>query len=188
MAVSLQSDIVLDVIRAAEPEAAETARARLAAFGGAAPPAVAFGDRLVDRYGRADAGGAQAASQNPMVKFEAMVLQNFIETMLPSDADQVYGGGLAGDIWRSLMAEQMAGVMAERGGIGIARSMLADYHVEDERRIPVGPVSGGPEKAETDTQLRLSAALVQELQRRLMQEIGGTSADTSAGGSTILTG
>jgi Rod binding domain-containing protein len=61
-------------------------------------------------------------------KFEAMVLQSFLQSMLPSENEAVYGEGLAGDMWRSMMAEQIAGVMAERGGIGIADRILATHY------------------------------------------------------------
>ena len=56
-----------------------------------------------------------------------MVLQTFIQNMLPKDGEAVYGKGMAGDMWKSLMAEKMAQVMAERGGIGIADRMLGQY-------------------------------------------------------------
>ncbi len=52
--------------------------------------------------------------------FEALVLQSFIQEMLPKKSEQVFGGGVAGDIWRSMLAEKLAAEVAERGGIGIA--------------------------------------------------------------------
>ncbi|TIX03146.1 MAG: flagellar biosynthesis protein FlgJ, partial [Mesorhizobium sp.] len=87
-----------------------------------------------------------------------------IQNMMPKDTEGVYGKGLAGDMWKSQMAEQLANVMAARGGIGIARSLLADHYMDGKRIVPVGPVSGGPEKAEIDQQIRLSTSMVQELQ------------------------
>ncbi|HEV7253121.1 MAG TPA: rod-binding protein [Mesorhizobium sp.] len=59
-------------------------------------------------------------------RFEAMVLSQFVEAMLPKDADAAYGGGLAGDMWRGLAAEKIADEVAERGGVGIARHLLRD--------------------------------------------------------------
>jgi Rod binding domain-containing protein len=52
--------------------------------------------------------------------FEALVLQSFIQEMLPKKAEVVFGGGAAGDIWRSMLAEKLAAEVALRGGIGIA--------------------------------------------------------------------
>ncbi|HRN88920.1 rod-binding protein [Hyphomicrobium sp.] len=53
-------------------------------------------------------------------KFEAFVLQTFIQEMMPKEAEGVFGSGVAGDFWRSMMAEKMAEQVAERGELGIA--------------------------------------------------------------------
>ena len=93
--------------------------------------------------------------------------------MLPKDTEGVYGKGLAGDMWKSQLAEHIADVMAERGGIGIARSMLADHYLDGKRKVPIGPVSGGPEKTEIDRQTALSTSLVQEMERRMTRSMTG---------------
>jgi len=98
--------------------------------------------------------------------------------MLPKDTEGVYGKGLAGDMWKSQLAEKLADVMAERGGIGIARSMLADHYLDGKRTVPVGPVSGGPEKSEIDQQTRLSTSLVQEFQRKIARSMTGDAIET----------
>lgn len=56
--------------------------------------------------------------------FEAMVLQNFVQSMMPKDAEEVYGEGTTGDYWKSMMAEQIAKEISAGGGIGIADHML----------------------------------------------------------------
>jgi hypothetical protein len=53
-------------------------------------------------------------------KFEAFLLQTFVEAMLPKDASNVYGSGTAGDIWRSMFAEHIANELAESAKLGIA--------------------------------------------------------------------
>ncbi len=53
-------------------------------------------------------------------KFESFVLQSFVQEMLPKDMESVYGGGIAGDYWRQMLAERLGEVMAETGSIGIA--------------------------------------------------------------------
>jgi peptidoglycan hydrolase FlgJ len=58
-------------------------------------------------------------------KFEAYVLQNFIELMMPKDVQSVYGGGVAGDYWKSLLAEKMAMEIARTGGVGVADTIKA---------------------------------------------------------------
>lgn len=57
---------------------------------------------------------------DPAQKFEAFVLQSFIQEMMPDTAEGVYGSGLAGDFWKSMMAEKIAEQVAERGSVGIA--------------------------------------------------------------------
>jgi len=70
-----------------------------------------------------------AASAAPGAKayqsFEAMVLSSFVETMLPQNAESTFGTGTAGQIWRSMLAQQIATQMADAGGIGIARQLEA---------------------------------------------------------------
>jgi Rod binding domain-containing protein len=169
MAVSLPSDIVMDVVRAAEPDAIRAARERLSALAGAAVPEVAFslGD-LRGQFGREASTTPAAGSDDPLVKFEGMVLGSFIKSMLPEDTQTVYGGGMAGDMWRSLMADEMGTAIAQAGGVGIAQSLVGHYHVVDEAKVPVGQVSGGPEKSGVDAQRMLSDALVSEFQRRFL--------------------
>lgn len=53
-------------------------------------------------------------------KFEAFVLQTFVQEMMPDEAEGVFGSGIAGDFWKSLMSEKVAEQVAARGGIGIA--------------------------------------------------------------------
>lgn len=156
MAISLPTDIVLDVARAASPEAVEAAKAALTRR----------------------SAGAQA-EKDAGVKFEAMVLGSFVENMLPKNADSVYGQGLSGDMWQSLMAQQLGEVLAARGGIGIAERLLKDRYVEGETTQTVGPMSIN---SENDRQDLLSTAMVQEIQRRLTDSImdNPTPDDTKA--------
>ncbi|MFE0019040.1 rod-binding protein [Mesorhizobium sp. NPDC059054] len=173
MAISPPSDIVLDVARAAEPMDVEAARAALTKRAGGASVAFSVDADMGSRPAGAPAGTDRSQE---FKRFEAMVLQTFIQNMLPKDAESVYGKGLAGDMWKSQLAEHMADVMAERGGIGIARSMLVDHYRDGERTVPVGPVTGGPEKATIDEQNRLSDSLVQEIQRRMVRSLDGDAA------------
>nr|WP_245497901.1 rod-binding protein [Mesorhizobium sp. M7A.F.Ca.CA.001.08.2.1] len=179
MAISPPSDIVMDVARAVDPADIETARAALAKRAGGAA-----GTFSLDTAASVDAGSIlsratadkAAAATDPakkFKKFEAMVLQTFIQNMLPKDTEGVYGKGLAGDMWKSQLAERVADVMAERGGIGIAKSMLADHYLEGKRVVPVGPVSGGPEKTEVGQQNSLSTSLVHQLQRKAAGSMTG---------------
>ena len=53
-------------------------------------------------------------------KFEAFVLQSFIQEMMPETQESVFGGGVSGDFWKSMMSEKIAEQVAARGGLGIA--------------------------------------------------------------------
>jgi Rod binding domain-containing protein len=166
LAISPPSDIVLDVAQAVGKPDLEAARARLADASAAR--------RTGGAAFSLSEGTAREASQpaNPRgkayVQFEAMVLRNFMETMLPKENEAVYGKGLAGDMWKSLMAEQLANVVAERGGIGISDRVLGDHYIDGDRRIPVAGVLQGPEHESLNTQTMLSQALVQEIQRNVI--------------------
>lgn len=173
MAISPPGDIVMDVLRAADPGAVESARAklraneaeRLAESGPFAAPQLA-----------ADATRAAPKAppqQTPYAKFEAMVLGTFIQSMLPEEAGTVYGDGMAGEMWKSLLAQQLGDVMSERGGIGIASRLLADHYKDGDRKVPLAGINDGSARAEVDIQQSLSTALVQELQRNMARSVIG---------------
>jgi Rod binding domain-containing protein len=60
-------------------------------------------------------------------KFEAFVLQSFIQEMMPDTAEGVYGAGISGDFWKSMMSEKIAEQVAERGSVGIADYVRAGH-------------------------------------------------------------
>lgn len=145
MAISPPSDILLDVANAADPAQVRVATARLAKlandpglvdadFGKAlsaagkgngtfssAPPVTATISAPLGASS-VEAKDAKTAYQ----KFEALLLQNFVETMLPKD-DELYGDKESAGIYRSMMAEQFATQLSKAGGIGIAKSIAAKH-------------------------------------------------------------
>jgi flagellar protein FlgJ len=136
VAISPPSDLVLDVLRAADPVDVQAAQAKLkankAAFAanslaeagagfGAAMDTSAFKAGI----GRIDKSAKTADMPEEYRKFEASVLQNFVNTMMPSDSENVYGKGSAGEFWKSMMSEQIADSMSKTGGIGIAEQMYS---------------------------------------------------------------
>jgi Rod binding domain-containing protein len=179
LAISPPSDIVLDVARAVRPADIEAARAALTKRAGGAP--APFSVSEAPTLSRMTADKAETGDATKYKRFEAMVLQTFIQNMLPKDAEGVYGKGLAGDMWKSQMAEHIADVMAERGGIGIAKSMLADHYMEGKRKVPIGPVSGGPEKTDIDHKAALSTSMVQEMERKMTRAMTGENETAQAG-------
>ncbi|WEX88092.1 rod-binding protein [Sinorhizobium garamanticum] len=138
MAISPPSDLVMDVVRAADPAEIQEAQARLkanrAAFqatslaenGNGFAAAVSVLDPSEGSTGLGDINNRVEQKKIPETyrKFEAMVLQNFVKSMLPSESENVFGKGTSGDVWKSMMAEQIGDVLAAGGGIGIADRMV----------------------------------------------------------------
>jgi Rod binding domain-containing protein len=56
-------------------------------------------------------------------KFEAYLMQTFIESMLPKSNANLYGSGTAGEIWRSMLAEHIANEMSGTTALGIAETL-----------------------------------------------------------------
>lgn len=66
----------------------------------------------------------------PYRNFEAFVLQSFIQSMLPHDAQGVFGQGTAGEMWKGLLAEQLGKQLARAGGIGIAKQIYKSHPMD----------------------------------------------------------
>jgi peptidoglycan hydrolase FlgJ len=149
MAIAIVSDLVLDVVRAADPERAKIAQAGLQR--GAADKALAaeFADvvnlvrsneSISHRAGKPSSAGENgipalneiARRTSPKEKayeqFEATVLRSFVEEMLPKSTENTYGEGTAGGVWRSMQADFMSQELAKSGGIGIAASLARLDH------------------------------------------------------------
>lgn len=138
MSISPPTDIVLDVVRAVDPERYSQAVARLDRLSSAAQ--TSFNDVL-----RAEAAEpkptasarAPADVSTPIgdngpptqdaaavyQQFEAMALANLFEESMPDDASGFFGDGVAGSTWKSMLIEQIATQMAKAGGIGIASEL-----------------------------------------------------------------
>ncbi|TWD55402.1 rod binding protein [Agrobacterium vitis] len=141
VAISPSSDLVMDVVRAADPSAMAEAQQKLQSA-----KASLQASRLNEKNAgfevamntmnsaAADAGLGNRATNaiktedipKPYRQYEGVVLQNFISSMLPKDSEAVFGKGNAGEIWKSMMAEQIGNTIAERGGLGIAKQMYAE--------------------------------------------------------------
>jgi Rod binding domain-containing protein len=171
VAVAPSSDIILDVVRAADPAQVEAARARLARPAGGGPV------EAFSAAGPTVSGRGVDPTPEAFVKFEAMVLQSFIEAMLPKDSESVYGEGLAGDMWRSMTAEHIAGAMSAAGGIGVADRILRDYYMQGEEKRPLAGVRSPAESQDAEARSLQSTALIQEIQRKIAQSL---SADVAA--------
>jgi Rod binding domain-containing protein len=143
MAIDASSDIVMEVAKAADPARAAAAAQRLNALAGAAgadaadfadtlaatAPAAASESSAVDARARfaaaADAAGEKAAKVK--TEFESVMLNTFVSEMLPKDASSVFGQGLAGDMWKSMLADQVSRQMAKSDALGIGKRLFATH-------------------------------------------------------------
>ena len=126
MGVSLPSDLIVDVMRSADPARLERATAKLQSIDASSPEPRAFANVLdrVDVSTRTSAPSRGEAA-GPYVEFEQMVLRNMFEAMLPAETSGAFGSGPSAGIWRSLAADQLAALHARNGGIGIAAGLAA---------------------------------------------------------------
>ncbi|MBW7972130.1 rod-binding protein [Bradyrhizobium sp. BR 10289] len=146
MIVTATSDLVLDVLEAADPVAQRAATAKLDALKSSDTDFATTMDAEASkaRAAAADQSPAQLAEtqstavNGPPVqvikkpgpdevyrKFEAFILQTFVETMLPKESEEVFGKGTAGGVWKSMLAEQLGNQLAKGKGIGIAKQLAA---------------------------------------------------------------
>ena len=135
MAVSLPSDLIVDVMRNADPARLSGATAKLRALGGEEGQSATFAETLGElgtsqAQASVPARFAGSGSEPPVtadahVEFERMVLRNLFESLLPDTGSGAFGTGPSAGVWRSLAADQLAGVYAEAGGIGIASTLRA---------------------------------------------------------------
>ncbi|WP_445217506.1 rod-binding protein [Bradyrhizobium sp. Pa8] len=153
MIVTATPDLVLDVLDAADPVTQRAATAKLDALKSSDADFAATMDAEAGKAkaATADQSAAQAAEaqqsgavNGPPVrvikapasgevyrKFEAFILQTFVETMLPKESEEVFGKGTAGGVWKSMLAEQLGAQLAKGKGIGIAKQLAAAH--------PTGP-------------------------------------------------
>ena len=146
MAIIPPSDLILDVARAVDPLSYSQAAEKLARAGSsqAADPTT-FSELFEEissppepfvrpdpatllttvRNNQTLAAGGSASTGGPYEKFEAFVLQSFLQSMLPQSSPALFGSGAAGDMWRSMLAEQIGAELARSGGIGVAERLAA---------------------------------------------------------------
>ena len=140
MAISIPSDLVLDVVNAADPVERQLASQRLDSAPRGAMQVASAGDgteaaaaSFAKQYASiaqpavlSDAGISRYSKgvskvQNPVSeKFVALMLHEMLETMLPRDTEGIYGEGLSGDMWRSMLAEQVGNQMAKSDKLDLA--------------------------------------------------------------------
>jgi peptidoglycan hydrolase FlgJ len=147
MAFNPRTDVILEVASAADPSRSTLAAQRLSAIAGSNAPLADFAANLDQAAGAANATPAPlpnaanarsrlaAAPGGPdrlgqaKTQFEAMMLNSFVGEMLPKDTGEVFGQGMAGDMWRSMLADQVSMQIAKSGKLGLARRLFATHEV-----------------------------------------------------------
>ena len=147
MAFSPKTDVILEVASAADPSRASLAAQRLNAIAGSNATPADFVSSLNQAAGAANAppssltGGADARSRladaaggsdktkQAKIQFEAMMLNSFVSELLPKNTSEVFGQGMAGDMWRSMLAEQVSTQIAKSGKLGLAKRLFATHEV-----------------------------------------------------------
>jgi peptidoglycan hydrolase FlgJ len=135
MAISPASDIIMDVARAADPQKAFATTRALAEAAGAAPD---FAATLADFRAPVAAGDSyrtpplyapreNSPERKAVVGLESVLLRGFVDQMLPKDAVDVFGSGVAGDVWKSMLSEQIAGQIAKSGALKIGEKLFATH-------------------------------------------------------------
>lgn len=155
MPIDASSDIVLEVAKAADPSRASAVAQRLNALSGAAgadaadfaetlaatAPAAMDGPSAADARARFSAAvdAADEKAAKAKIGFEAVMLNSFVSEMLPKDTSSVFGRGLAGDMWKSMLADQVSRQIAKTDALGIAKRLFATH--------PLGEASAALETA-----------------------------------------
>ncbi|BBO10447.1 rod-binding protein [Bradyrhizobium sp. TM102] len=154
MIVTATPDLVLDVLEAADPVTQRAATAKLDALKSSDADFAATMDAEAGKAAAAEQSATKVseassdavngapvrmikapASGEVYRKFEAFILQTFVETMLPKESEQVFGKGTAGGVWKSMLAEELGSQLAKGNGIGIAKQLAAAN--------PAGPNGAG---------------------------------------------
>lgn len=130
----------------ADKLAARGDRDAAAAAAALIPPGVAFSGASLTGLKNAHALGAhhagRAAGPAPLAgtpgaaslqKFEAMVLSQFLDAMMPAKGatskSSLFGSGTAGETWKSLLTQKVGEEAARAGGIGLAARLGASSAV-----------------------------------------------------------
>lgn len=196
MAISVQTDLVMDVLRAGRSEEIAAARQKLqsmqpmeVAAAGAEFAAELLGQRLADQASNDDqlaAGqldddatsvvpsgaedlrnrGDLNTARSAHEKFEAVVLEQFVKYLLPEDSEVIFGEGTAGEIWKGMMAQQLGAALSEAGGIGIAQQLAAAHSAS-----ALSSVLGSGQNPSSDPDLNRASNIIFSQQREMLDEL-----------------
>jgi flagellar protein FlgJ len=176
--ISAPNHVALDVMRPPALPDIAAARTELARRSDAAANATFSVEGATEAAAPAEAG--KTTTPETFRRFEAMVLQTFIQNMLPKDGAAVYGKGMAGEMWKSMLAEKVAAVVAERGGIGIADRMLGGRYAAEAKPVAETTEASRPAEVggatEGESRFRVAPVVIDGMQRSLSELLTEASA------------
>lgn len=141
MSISPPSDLILDVARAADPQKAAATTRALAAASVEADAGAGFAEAL-DGASRTETAVVNDDYRNPVVTthvaresraqkaaigFASVFLQTFVDEILPKDAVDVFGSGVAGDVWKSMLSQKIANEIAKSGALKLTDRLFATH-------------------------------------------------------------
>ncbi|MBG0808612.1 rod-binding protein [Methylosinus sp. H3A] len=145
MSIFPATDLVTEVAKAADPSRRNAAVVRLSEMSNTSPGSVdGFANLVADNrkplpavrptvVASPIATSRSAAAASPSArpvdaaqKFEAFIIQSCLETMLPKTEGGSFGHGTAGEVWRSMVAEQIGDQIAKSGGLGLRKLLEHD--------------------------------------------------------------
>lgn len=151
MSIFPATDLVTEVAKAAEPARRNAAVARLSEISNATPNSVdGFATLVADRRDAPSTATPTITARPVMIdaaatasrdirsadatqKFEAFIIQSSLEAILPKSEGGFFGRGTAGDVWRSMIAEQIGDQIAKAGGLGLRKLLDYDLALRAER-------------------------------------------------------
>ncbi|WP_127078144.1 hypothetical protein [Rhodomicrobium lacus] len=139
MMVDQGADLIVDAMRAANPQRVResTERLRLLAETTGSVPSMeemlsapqAQAARGLAGQGAASlaafhpaTSGQAATGKSPYELFEISVLSTLFEIMLPKSAS-AFGAGFSGNVWKSMMSQSLADACGRAGALGIANRL-----------------------------------------------------------------
>lgn len=151
MAISVNTDLVMDVLKAGHADQIAAAKQKLQIAGLSkvekpleiASAGAEFAAELLEtELAKKNVGASNLrdnirtdATQNAFEKFEAVILEQFVKYMLPENSEVVFGEGTAGQIWKGMMAQQIGATISKAGGIGIADQMMATSYAPKSDQV-----------------------------------------------------
>lgn len=145
MSIHPSSDLVADVVKAADPATSMAAAQRLTSLAGVEKQDTGQFSTVLDaispspspiqsnlKLNKPVSSEIIQPLEKPVKAFkdlEQLLLRNLVETMLPSDAQSIFGHGTAGSMWKSMLADALATDLGKTVDLGIAKaaSMRPNY-------------------------------------------------------------